>query len=243
MYCRVLRGWGALLVVCSIVNPWSLAFESCQVFVFWFNLPVMWTSDSLLGSCSYQLAVDDQKLLFPRGLCCLSSPLLHYEGIHCPAIGVKFTDDRSSKHTEGQHSSERTKHDVVNGDNDLNATELKGDEGATISRGTVSVGTNTDDLMTYHDTSTSEQPASWIVNPPRSLKQTACILFPPQLVQETRRDRSSQPVYVEMIRGLVACGFCPVAMKTVWLSEEEVKDFTLMMECGLKVTIHVQCTE
>jgi nucleoside diphosphate kinase len=172
--------------------------------------------NGIYASTSYKNAVEDIKLLFPHGLCCSLSPFLHDEGIHCPAIGMDVMDNKNNEHSQ-------------NVGNDDNTKEHNGANAST-SEGNMSV-----DLSPTRDNlgDQGQQPASHIVSPPRSLKQTTCIVFPSCLVTETRHDKVSKLIYVDVIRGLITkCGFCPTAMKMVWFNAEEARCLNLIMECS-----------
>ncbi|XP_062500078.1 uncharacterized protein LOC134177319 [Corticium candelabrum] len=82
-----------------------------------------------------------------------------------------------------------------------------------------------------------EQSAIWIVNRPQSFIQTMCVVIPPQLMLERNSGNTLQPVYVDMIRGFLACGFCPVAMKMIWFSEKEAKELSEMMQVDMKIEV------
>ena len=179
-----------------------------------------------LASSSYRDAIDDMKLLFPHGLCCPLSPILQDEGIHCPAIGVVVTESKSNRHSQNEGNGDDTAVNTINRDNGVNASTSECNENITVSPRR--------DIVNDH----YQQPVSHIVNPPRSLKQTTCIVFPSCLVNEMGHDKVSKLVYVDMIRGLVTkCGFCPIAMKMVWFSAEEAGHFALMKECSGQASI------
>lgn len=169
-------------------------------------------TDCSLGSTSYHVALEDLKLLFPHGLCCTPCFNLLSEGIHCPAVGVTLTATGCK----------------LNMSSGCDKQHFVGDFSGELKQ----CGADID----YCNVRNIEQSAIWIVNRPQSFIQTMCVVIPPQLMLERNSGNTLQPVYVDMIRGFLACGFCPVAMKMIWFSEKEAKELSEMMQVDMKVT-------
>ncbi|XP_071503369.1 dynein axonemal assembly factor 8-like [Diadema antillarum] len=171
------------------------------------------------GSQTYLKAVEEQRLLFPEGLCCRLTSDLKADQISCPAVDCIMGGEEATKRsfmlrmaTPGSHGD---------GSPEDHSSYLNG---GLSPRSSIGVGTTTTDL-TFHSHS--------------ALCQTNCILLTPPLqllsVQGHRKG------YVDVIDCLRHRGFDIVGARMVWFSPSQAKEFVSIYSGAFPNLIQLLC--
>ncbi|XP_022110175.1 uncharacterized protein LOC110989830 [Acanthaster planci] len=159
-------------------------------------------NNGIHGSESYQAAVNEQKLLFPDGLCCRETADLQADKIICPAR------DSVMGYQQACLRCFVTKpHPVRTDSNDSFLSPVSSTHSLTsISSG--SSTSSTDLLLPSHS----------------ALCQTNCLLLTPPLL--LTKVKGYYRGHIEVVDALLAHGFTMVGMRMVWFDEDQAQEYS-----------------